>query len=310
MNDLIISENGTIYYGGLRIENLFESGYTTGQGVFETVLIYNGHTKFLKEHYDRLKSSSIKMNLPNLPEYFEVKKWVEEYILEISKYNSIENKIKGICTDRICSGRMRINWVKNTDIKRNKKADMHIYFMEFSYPEEYYLRGIKVGLSKERIYTKSRFLGVKTLNYAENLIGKTDAMELGFQEMIVLNEEKNVCECLTSNIFWIKDEKIYTPELKVGALPGIIRNWAIEHFTKFGYNVVEGAFIIDDIVNSDAMFLTNSLMGIMPVREIIEIKKNSTENKLLKFIMEKYMVNLDNEIETETETEIETEIEI
>lgn len=287
---MIISENGIIHHDGIKLENPFDSGYTTGQGIFETILIFNGKPKFLKAHYDRILSSSKKMCLPSLPEFIVVEEWVNDYLSELYRSNINENK-----SNLSFKGRMRINWVKNIDAYGNKNADMHIYAMEFSYPEEYYQKGIKVGISNEKIYSQMRFTGIKTLNYAENLLKKAEAASNGFKEMIVLNENGNVCEGITSNIFWIKDGKIFTPELESGALPGIIRSWVIDNSRILGYPVVEGTFVTEVVVSSDAIFFTNSLMGIMPVSGIIGIPKAFSENKILKELSEKYMSDLEAE---------------
>ena len=65
----------------------------------------------------------------------------------------------------------------------------------------------------------------------------------------------------------IKDKQIYTPKIECGLLPGIIRDWIIENF-----NVIEKSLTKDDILNSDEVFFTNSLVGV--------IKVSNIENKL------------------------------
>ena len=67
----------------------------------------------------------------------------------------------------------------------------------------------------------------------------------------------------------IKDKQIYTPKIECGLLPGIIRDWIIENF-----NVIEKNLTKDDILNSDEVFFTNSLVGVIKCTEI--------ENKIFK----------------------------
>ncbi len=86
-------------------------------------------------------------------------------------------------------------------------------------------------------------------------------------ETIFLNEKGFVAEGCTTNVFIIKDNKIFTPKISCGLLPGIIRGWVISNF-----EVVEKEITKEELLNSDEIFLTNSLVGIIGVSKLDDIK--------------------------------------
>ena len=271
---MIVSENGVIRKDGIRLENPFESGYTTGYGIFETVCVNKGEPLFLQEHYNRMKISLPKLKLPDLPEYTTVREWCSEYFKELS----IESGIKSF------SGKLRINWVKRGSLS----ADMHIYGDIFSYPREWYENGICSCFSKDIYFTGSKLDSTKTLSYAENIVEKSNAMENGYQEVLRLNQDGVVCEGTMSNVFWIKENILYTPALETGALPGIIRQWVIEKAQEEGIEIIEkicGKASLDEV---DAIFFTNSLLGIMPVSLFENRRVETLEDETYMLFKDKY----------------------
>ena len=119
---------------------------------------------------------------------------------------------------------------------------------------------------------------VKSTCYIENIVEKNKGRNLGFDEIIFLNEKGYIAEGATSNIFFIKNNKIFTPKVKCGILNGIVRQWVVDNFI-----VEEGEYKIEDLLMSDAIFVTNSIVGIMKVCEI-EGKKFNSHDKIEEII--------------------------
>ena len=111
---------------------------------------------------------------------------------------------------------------------------------------------------------------IKSLSYNENLYEYNKANKEGFNEVVFLNIYGNIAEGATSNIFIIKDKKIYTPMISDGILPGVVRNWVIENF-----KVCEKHLNKKDLYSADEVFITNSILGIMKVVQFEEKKYNT-----------------------------------
>ena len=92
---------------------------------------------------------------------------------------------------------------------------------------------------------------------------KRKGKKAGIDEPIFLNTKNEISEGATTNVFFIKDKKIYTPAKECGLLPGIIRQYLLET-----YPVEEKRIFPEDISQYDEMFVTNSLLGIMPVKNL------------------------------------------
>lgn len=214
-----------------------DSGVFFGRGVFETILVKETPI-FLEEHIKRINKSIIELDLGGLIV-------IEDVINFINQHN-----------------------IKNKALKITVTEKNLIYSIrEIKYKDNDYQQGFKVGISKVLRNSTSRIVGFKTLNYLENIIEYELCQRNGFKESIFFNEQGNLCEGCTSNIFIIKDKIIYTPSIKCGLLPGIVRQWVINNF-----DVVEKKITKEELLNSDEVFLTNSLVGV--------IKVSNIENKL------------------------------
>ena len=103
-----------------------------------------------------------------------------------------------------------------------------------------------------------------------------------------LNNNKNqITEGATSNIFVVVENKIYTPKLSCGLLNGIVRQYIISN-----YDVIESEIDLEFLNNTDEIFLTNSLFGIMSVSNLE--KKIFKSQKLGKNILQNYKKYLGN----------------
>jgi 4-amino-4-deoxychorismate lyase len=129
------------------------------------------------------------------------------------------------------------------------------------YKPEDYSKGFKVKLSSLKRNPYSHTAYIKSLNYTDNILEKERASGEGFDEVFFLNTHGEIAEGSVSNIFFVKDKKIYTPAIECGILDGIVRGWVINNFS-----VCVGRFVTEDITKADEVFITNSVMGIMKVK--------------------------------------------
>lgn len=232
---------------------ILDSSVFFGRGVFETILLLDNPI-LLEEHLKRLKKGALNLDIPfNLN-----KESVEEFIKEKN--------------------------IKDKALKITLTEKNIIYsYRDIPYKEEDYERGFSLKLSKVIRNSTSKLTYLKSTCYVENLIEKEEAKMEGFDEVIFLNEKGEITEGATSNIFFIKDKKIYTPRVTCGLLDGIIRKWVVGNF-----KVEKGCYNIGDLKNSEGIFITNSLLGIMEVRSFDG--KIFLKNPLIEEIRLKYKI--------------------
>ncbi|WP_300350424.1 aminotransferase class IV [Clostridium sp.] len=222
-----------------------------GRGVFETILLKR-KCVFLEEHLERLREGCKILDLECNISKEEVESFVER--------ENIKNKA-----------------LKITVTEKN----IIISLREIPYNKKNYDEGFALKISKVLRNSTSNLTYIKSTCYVENLIEKEKGRKEGFSEVIFLNERGEITEGATSNLFFLKENNIYTPKVRSGLLNGIIRKWIIKN-----YSVIEGSYTLEDLKNSDGIFLTNSLMGIMKVNRLENLMFN--ENRIIEDIRIKY----------------------
>ena len=227
----------------------FDDGFSFGKGAFETIKVVKGDPLFLREHLNRLKNS---LN------FFGIEKEInEEKIYDFIK-NSEEKDfaLKLIVSDD--------NFIL-TSRKDNYIGDN---------------KSFRLKTSKVRRNSTSKIIYHKSLCYYENILEHRWAVENGFDSALFLNERNEVCETSFANIFFVRDNKIYTPEISSGLLRGTMRDFLLKNF-----EIVEEKINAKDLASFDESFISNSLMGVRNVTSIDKIKF-SCDNKT-KLIQEK-----------------------
>lgn len=257
-------------------------GFLYGDGIFETLISRNFKIFRFSEHYNRLKKGAEICNLE-----IKSKKEIEETIQKHLKKFNIKN------------GYIRINLWRKTGkrvIPEGKKANTLIIIKKYMpYPSSFYRNGIICIISK-KIFRSAHSISnnLKSLNFLENILGKIEAKENGCEETIFLNTDGFITETTVSNIFFVRDNKVYTPSPECGILEGITRKTVIGICRKNKIKVVEGKFYPEILSKCSEVFLTNTLMGIMPVKSINGFfKKRKTE--ITDFIKSEYLKILKEE---------------
>lgn len=136
-------------------------------------------------------------------------------------------------------------------------------FMPFR--EELYERGFRMITLPARRNETSALCKVKSLNYLENIMGRLHALESECDEGLYLNTKGCLAEGTASNLFLVQDDKLLTPSVDDGALPGVTRRLIIECAGKNGVSVDQRSLDASAIFTADEAFLTNSSMGVVPV---------------------------------------------
>ncbi|WP_242846047.1 aminotransferase class IV [Clostridium novyi] len=181
------------------------------------------------------------------------------------------------------SGALKILYLKNND-----KYDLIIIIKENRYVEKMYEDGFKICLASSKRNPDSKLTYIKSNNYLENLLEKDNALKQGYDEVVFLNTKNFISEGSYTNIFFIKGDKLYTPDISCGLLPGIMREKIILLINKLSLKLEIGNFCIEDLINADEVFLTNSLMEIMPVSKIKNKSFDLNNNKITKLLRKEF----------------------
>lgn len=132
-------------------------------------------------------------------------------------------------------------------------------------PADLEKRGLLLSVPRNTPEGKER---IKSHHYLNNVLAKREAGNDPSIEGIFLTKEGFVAEGIVSNLFWVKDECVYTPSLDTGILNGITRQFVIRCLEKEGMRWVEGRFTAEELLQADEVFAVNSVQEIIPLKEI------------------------------------------
>ncbi len=250
--------------------SVLEPGFLYGWGLFETMRAYNNKIIYLDEHLKRIKNSSklIKLTFP--------------YSLE---------RLKEIIKKSVKINGFRDSYVRLTLCKGLEDKTATLVWVRKYHPPSYkkYKTGFRVSISRFRQNEGSYLARLKTNNYLLYQLTYLEAKDKNFDEAVILNNRGYITEASRANLFFIKDKEIFTPSLECGCLEGITRKVIFDLAKKYNIKINEGRFTIKDLYESDGAFLTNSLIGVMPLASLE--RKNIGKDKcqrLTKFFIAKY----------------------
>lgn len=237
-------------------------GFMYGEGFFETMRAYDGVIFRLRDHMERLIDSCLFFG-------FQLGKWNIDKLEESLKKTILKNEIKNAYVKMIICRTFE-------NLKSNRMSSgISVSIITKPLPGYYrnlYKSGMKACVLPQRRNEKSILCRHKSLNYFENVYLRDMVRKNGFNEGIFFNTSGYLCEGIMSNIFIVKNGVIKTPMIEDGILPGITRKVVIEICREINIDVEEIHITKKELLNCDEAFLTNSLMEIMPLTRIDEIK--------------------------------------
>lgn len=237
-----------------------------GLGAFETIGIEQGIPILLDKHLKRLERAADFLKLGSLSERGSL-----HGRLKISgRTENAHRSTKGIWKPgALC-------------IKDHAYQGKHGLFSSCqSLYTGKYEKGFFIDISAVKRNETSPLVYHKTMNYGDCILEKRNATAAGMDERLFLNTKEQVSEGTVSNVFFVRNGVICTPQVSCGLLPGILREYLCET-----EDVEETDIYVQDLKQYQECFVTNSLMGIMPVRQIGGIRFE--EDRVTKELMRKY----------------------
>jgi branched-chain amino acid aminotransferase len=234
--------------------SVFDRGFMYGDGVFETMRAYVRRVFRLDAHLQRLTQSatSLKIKVPFSPEQ------IASHIESVLRANEHDDAVVRVTVTRGAGER-------GTAIDLNRQPT----YVVSSDPlpaglEERGRNGISLAVvGVRRVPVEALPAHAKHSNYLNSILANTEAVETGADEALMLSMSGHLAECSTGNIFLVKGSDILTPSLTTGILPGITRAVVLELT-----NVKEMLLPRDAVFEADEVFMTNSVVGILPVRRV------------------------------------------
>ena len=248
-------DSGLYIVNGKKAEqiDIFDRGLQFGDGVFETMLCIHGSIKNYEYHWDRLTNGCEKLAI-NCP---DIKDVIRGYIADF-------NLQRGVAKLIVTRGSTKRGyWAADT-----VKANWILNISERSSPNlEVVHEGIVSAISPIRLCKDKLLGGIKHLNRLPQVLARQQ-MSADVQEVIMLDNENRVIEGCMSNIFYVREKKLLTPVIDDCGVFGVMRRYVMESARGMGIYCEERETYLNDILEADELFFTNSLIQIWPVRKL------------------------------------------
>ncbi len=235
-----------------------DRGFLYGDGLFETIRAYNKKPFRLEDHITRLLNSAQHFEIP----FHYTPREIGQIIEQLLTQNNLPNAYIRMTLSRGCgaNGLVPTGGYRSSFVIHTKPL--------IAYPAPLYKTGVSLITSHIQRSATCPISSHKTLNYLTNYLIKKEAVEKGVHDALVLNTDNYVAECAVSNIFLVERATVITPSLKANILPGITRKVILELCKENGIHASEELFSLKRVLAADEVFLTNSLMEVMPVSRI------------------------------------------
>ena len=122
--------------------------------------------------------------------------------------------------------------------------------------------GLDIDIFTDARKSCDQFSNLKSNNYLPSVMAGLFAKKNKLHDAIILNAFERVCESAVANVFIVKNRDIFTPPLSEGCVAGVIRRCFLERFSLKNYAIVEKKISVEDLLNADEIFLTNSMQPI------------------------------------------------
>ncbi|MFA6349885.1 MAG: branched-chain-amino-acid transaminase [Candidatus Omnitrophota bacterium] len=240
--------------------SVFDHGLLYGDGVFEGIRAYNRLVFKLDEHIGRLYESahSIMLQIP------------------LSKDEMSKATIQTLKANKLTDAYIRLIVTRGVgdlglDPRKcfGKPSVIIITDKVKLYPEDLYKKGMEIiTVSTTRTSHSALNPQIKSLNYLNNILAKIEAVHLGYEEALMLNDSGYVAECTGDNVFMVSNNELFTPPVCMGALKGVTRGAVLQAARSAKILTHEHVFTRHELYNAQECFLTGTAAEIIPIVKV------------------------------------------
>lgn len=260
-----------------------DRGLHYGDGVFETIAIIDGKPRQWQAHMARLASGCEALQIPSPSSDLLLKE-----ALQLAEDNP--KAVLKIIITRGSGGR---GYRFPAETAPTRILSIHPWP---DYPATYYQQGISATLCKTRLGCNPALAGIKHLNRLEQVLARNEWQGDDFQEGLMFDQQGHVIEGTMSNLFLVEDDSLVTADLSQCGIKGVMRETVIALARQHKIPLQIEPINIDRLKAATACFVTNSLIGLWPVRQLDDInyERSKITQDLIELLSEQQLISLPN----------------
>ena len=228
-------------------------GLLSGWGVFSTLRVADGVLFAFERHWARMRKDAAALHVPLPPD----PELVRRKLLELVEANQAFDSTLRVVVVRNTGGMWEGPGI-------GRASDL----IALTSATKEWGSGVRLCYTPRARYAAGEFAGAKILSWAMNLTWLETAQARGFDETILLNEHGEAAECTSANIFAAEGDRVWTPPLSSGCLPGVTRELLLQEIHVPGYTIAEKALTPADLERAAEVFITSTTRNLLPVAAI------------------------------------------
>lgn len=223
-----------------------DRGFALGLAVFESMLQTGGHRYFEAQHLARLGRGASVLGIEWPPQH-DAARALDEY------------------GSRLGDG----SYAVRLTISRGSPGGEPRMVITARVVEALSKSGVAVSIARHHKVLDIALEGTKSTSRLRNVLSLEEARAEGAWDAIVCTEHGDLSEGTISNLFMAQGDRLVTPALDRGALPGVIRGELLAGFAERGTPVEERRIARTELTDCDELFMTNSVIRIAPVHTVL-----------------------------------------
>jgi branched-chain amino acid aminotransferase len=256
--------NGALVDGPISLDPR-DRGFNLGDGLFETMLVVNAVPLWANMHLARMESAAQELGLA-----FD--------------RQTVDSAIAAVLGDATPNHRvLRVTLSRGAGARGlgGSGASPSLVITCDPFDAALMFQPATLLTSTVRRSTASPAARMKTLSYIDNVVAAREANARAMDDALMLNTEGHVACSTIANIFMMKGRRIVTPSRDQGILTGVMRQALLASAQHLGFETEERAVRPSELPGADAVFLTNSLRFIRPVKSLDQHPLASAEVSML-----------------------------
>lgn len=246
--------DGELLPAGMARVSPFDHGLLVGDGVFETLRVYDGVPFAWTRHYQRLQRSATGLGLLAPPE---------------GELRAATGAV--LAANDLTEARVRLTVTGGPAPLGSERGPAGPTAIVAASPMQPWPPSVRVVHAPWTRNERSAVAGLKTTSYAENVRALAFAHERGAGEAILANTRDELCEATGSNVWVVRDGVVQTPPATSGCLLGVTRALVLELCATDGIEAAEATLAPAALATADEAFLTSSTREIQAISHVDEV---------------------------------------
>ena len=253
--------------------SVYDRGLLYGDGLFETIAVRKAQPCFWDRHMARLTAGAGRLGITS----------PETGLLLAEVRRLLKNRDQAVLKIIITRGAGGRGYQASESLQPTRIVQV---FPWRDYPERYATDGIRARICNLRLGNNPALAGIKHLNRLEQVLARQEWNDPGIMEGLMMDAGGYLVEGTMSNLFLVRDRTLITPDLSGCGVAGIMRGIILDLASQRNIASSIRMCSLDDLKEADEVFITNSLIGIWPVRQIEDwqYQPNNLSKKLLDMV--------------------------